>query len=271
MIALQSVKLTVEQKTEIDVALKRTLAAEVSQQTLQGFLVNLQEQELQQALQNYTSEGSMRLLDGEVDTLTLSNFNVFELSEIMSLGDANVLPILDYLFYRIERQLNSSHPTLVVLDEAWMMLKHQEFSAAIEKWLRTFRKKNATVIILTQNINDLFTGTSENLLTSIQNFIFLPNEQIKTPKQLELHEKIGLNEVDIETIFHGVPKRDYFLLSEQIDRKSFSLNLGPVALAFCSDRLVKELPRLEKQYGQAWQEAWLSELGITHSNLERRQ
>ena len=44
------------------------------------------------------------LLDAEEDGLPLSDFTVFEIEELMSLGDKYALPTLLYLFRRIERR-----------------------------------------------------------------------------------------------------------------------------------------------------------------------
>lgn len=47
---------------------------------------------------------------------------VFEIEELMNLGDKNLIPVLTYLFHRIETSLDGT-PTILVLDEAWIMLR----------------------------------------------------------------------------------------------------------------------------------------------------
>jgi type IV secretion system protein VirB4 len=44
------------------------------------------------------------LLDAEHDGLSLSEFTVFEIEELLNLGDKYALPVLLYLFRRIERR-----------------------------------------------------------------------------------------------------------------------------------------------------------------------
>ena len=67
----------------------------------------------------------------------------------MSLGEQVLLPVLTYLFHAIDRRLDG-RPTLIVLDEAWVMLANGAFGAKIEEWLRTLRKKNAAVVLATR-------------------------------------------------------------------------------------------------------------------------
>ena len=45
---------------------------------------------------------------------------VFEIEELMQLGDKNLIPVLLHLFHRIETAL-AGQPALLILDEAWVM------------------------------------------------------------------------------------------------------------------------------------------------------
>ena len=82
-------------------------------------------------MHEYTMAGSMRhLFDAQEDTLGMDSFTVFEIEELMSLAPKYGLPILFYLFRRIERALHGN-PAAIVLDEAWLMLAHPVFRAKI--------------------------------------------------------------------------------------------------------------------------------------------
>ena len=59
----------------------------------------------------------------------------------MNLGERSLVPVLTYLFRRIEKRLDGS-PSLIVLDEAWLMLGHPVFRAKIREWLKVLRKAN---------------------------------------------------------------------------------------------------------------------------------
>jgi hypothetical protein len=57
------------------------------------------------------------------------------------MGPRVIVPVVTYLFHRIDQRLDG-RPTLIILDEAWVMLSDSSFGAKIEEWLRTLRKKN---------------------------------------------------------------------------------------------------------------------------------
>ena len=50
----------------------------------------------------------------------------FETENLLQLDDKAVIPVLLYLFRRIEQRLDGS-PTLVLLDEVWSHLQHELF------------------------------------------------------------------------------------------------------------------------------------------------
>jgi type IV secretion system protein VirB4 len=105
------------------------------------------------------------------DALAFSPFMVFELEELMNLGEKNLVPVLTYLFHRIEKALDGS-PTLLLLDEAWIMLGHSVFRAKIREWLKVMRKANCAVVLATQSLSDAKTSgildvLSESCLTKI--------------------------------------------------------------------------------------------------------
>ncbi len=65
-----------------------------------------------------------RFLDADHDVLLDNAFITFELETLMGMGPKVVIPVLTYLFHRIEQRLDG-RPTLLVLDEAWMMLANE--------------------------------------------------------------------------------------------------------------------------------------------------
>ena len=61
-----------------------------------------------------------------------------------------VLPVLTYLFHRLEARFDG-RPTLLILDEAWVFLDNPLFAARIREWLKVLRKKNVAVVFATQS------------------------------------------------------------------------------------------------------------------------
>ena len=47
-------------------------------------------------------------------------FQVFEIGHLMNLGEQNLVPILLYLFHRVERRLREERPSLLIVEEAWI-------------------------------------------------------------------------------------------------------------------------------------------------------
>lgn len=41
--------------------------------------------------------------DAPADSMTLEKYTVFEIEDLMNLGEANLIPVLLYIFHRIEK------------------------------------------------------------------------------------------------------------------------------------------------------------------------
>ena len=187
---------------------------------------------------------------------------VFEIEDLMNLGDKNMVPVLTYLFRRIEKALDGS-PTILVLDEAWIMLGHPVFRAKIREWLKVMRKANCAVILATQSLSDARnSGILDVLTESCPTKIFLPNSAAEDAGQKELYVGMGLNDKQINILKTSEPKRDYYIVSPQ-GRRKVQLALKSKSLAFvgASDKeSIARIRELAVEYGpDAWQEAWLRE------------
>ncbi len=212
-------------------ALSNLAAAPQPERTLTGLTTLLQRNDLRQALQPYTLEGPYgRLLDADEDRLKLGAIQCFEMEELMHETGA-VLPVLTYLFHRLEERFDGS-PALLILDEAWLFLDNPAFAARIREWLKTLRKQNVSVIFATQGLSDIAgSSIAPAIIESCPSRIFLPNDRAVEPQSKAIYEAFGLNDRQIEIIARSVPKRDYYYQSRQGNRL-FELGLGPVALAF---------------------------------------
>ncbi|MBS0543376.1 MAG: conjugal transfer protein TrbE, partial [Proteobacteria bacterium] len=127
VLALNGVEATPAQRNEIGHAILSMQRS--GARTLSEFSVTIQDEAIRQAIRQYTVDGAMgHLLDAEEDGLALAGFTTFELEELLALGEKYALPVLLYLFRRIERSL-SGQPAAILLDEAWVMLGHPVFRA----------------------------------------------------------------------------------------------------------------------------------------------
>ena len=205
-------------------------SAPVGERTLTGLSVLLQSTELKQALAPFCLGGPFgRLLDAETEELGTADFQAFETEGLI--GSAATPAVLAYLFHRIEDRLDG-RPSLIIVDEGWLALDDGTFGGQLREWLKTLRKKNASVLFATQSLADIDNSAiAPAIVESCPTRIFLPNERAFEPQIADIYRRFGLNERQIEIVARAMPKRDYYCQSRRGNRL-FSLGLGEVALAF---------------------------------------
>jgi type IV secretion/conjugal transfer VirB4 family ATPase len=263
LVALQGVTITPDYRNAISRQL--SLMTESRRRSLSDFVSGVQMREIKDALQHYTVDGPMgQLLDAEQDGLALGAFQCFEIEELMNMGERNLVPVLTYLFRRIEKRLTGA-PSLIILDEAWLMLGHPVFRDKIREWLKVLRKANCAVVLATQSISDAErSGIIDVLKESCPTKICLPNGAAREPGTREFYERIGFNERQIEIVATAIPKREYYVVSPE-GRRLFNMALGPLALSFVGAtgrQDLKHIRSLHSEYGVAWPLHWLQQRGI---------
>jgi len=269
ILSLNNVETTPAQRNEIGSAILSMHAS--GARTLSEFSVTIQSEAVREAIRHYTVDGDMgHLLDAEKDGLALSDFTVFEIEELMGLGEKYALPTLLYLFRRIERSL-TGQPAAIILDEAWLMLGHPAFRAKIREWLKVLRKANCLVLMATQSLSDAAnSGILDVIVESTATKIFLPNVYARDEDTAALYRRMGLNNRQIEILATAQPKRQYYYVSEN-GRRLCDLALGPLALAFMGStdkESVAAIQRLEAKFGNSWVQAWLAGRNLKLSDYE---
>ncbi|HJW27686.1 MAG TPA: hypothetical protein VJ508_00375, partial [Saprospiraceae bacterium] len=159
-------------------------------------------------------------------------------------------------------------PTLILLDEAWLMLGHPLFKEKINEWLRTLRKKNAAVVFATQSLSDVVnSGLKDTILGNCPTKLLLANPEADTDSVRPYYQALGLNDRQIELIATMTPKRNYYLLSPE-GRRVFELGLGQTELAFLGASGKADIA-LARQflatYGPGWAEPWLRHRGLNRA------
>jgi len=200
----------------------------------------------------------------------LSDFSVFEIEELMNLKDEDAAPVLRYLFHKIEKSLDG-RPTMLILDEAWLMLGHPMFRDKIREWLKVLRKANCQVVLATQSLSDAAkSGIIDVLQESCPIKIMLPNDQAfnkgsdESFGPYDFYKRFGLNDRQIEIIADAISKREYYYLSG-LGTRLFNLSLGATALAFVgasSKEDIRKIDKLIEQHGEEWIPHWLSRQGV---------
>jgi type IV secretion system protein TrbE len=264
ILARETIVVTPEAKDHLWSALTSLASAPVGERTLTGLSVLLQSQTLKRALQPYCLGGPYgRLLDAEAERLGEAEVQAFETEGLI--GTSAAPAVLAYLFHRIEARLDG-RPTLLIVDEGWLALDDEGFAGQLREWLKTLRKKNASVIFATQSLSDIDgSAIAPAIIESCPTRLFLPNERAIEPQITAIYRRFGLNDRQIEILARATPKRDYYCQSRRGNRL-FELGLGRVALAFTaasskSDQAdIKQI--LEEHGREDFVAAWLQHRGL---------
>jgi type IV secretion system protein VirB4 len=261
ILAKEGVTIDPSAKEHIWSALTSLATSPVPERTITGLAVLLQSTALKQALKPYCVGGPFgRLLDAEAEHLGSASVQAFETEGLIGAGAAPA--VLTYLFHRIEGRLDG-RPTLLIIDEGWLVLDDPAFAQQLREWLKTLRKKNASVIFATQSLSDIDgSNIAPAIIESCPTRIFLPNERAIEPQITAIYRRFGLNDRQIEILARATPKRDYYCQSRRGNRL-FELDLGPIALAFCAASSKADHAAIERvlaEHGRdAFTAAWLAD------------
>ena len=268
LLALQGVSVTSVIRAKLERAIELIAVNDPAHRTLTELTAQLQNATLSSAIRPYAVGGNYgQLLDAASDDLQEGRFQVFEMKHLLALDDKVAIPVLLYLFHRIEQRLDGS-PTLIEIDEAWMALMHSLFGARINQWLLTLRKQNAAVVLATQSPSQLAQLSNRHtVVDSCPTRIYLPNPDAATPAQESLYRDLGLNDREIAIIQGATAKRHYYVKSSAGSRL-FELGLGPVALSFLAapsgssmEETRRHLEALIALHRDDWPAVWLEERG----------
>ena len=260
----EGIPITPEVKEHIWTALTSLASAPVTERTITGLAVLLQSNDLKQALRPYCFGGAHgRLLDAESEHLGSADVQAFEIEGLVGTGAAPA--VLSYLFHRIGDRLDG-RPTLLIIDEGWLALDDDGFAGQLREWLKTLRKKNASVIFATQSLSDIDNSSiAPAIIESCLTRLLLPNERAIEPQITTIYRRFGLNDRQIEILARATPKQDYYCQSRRGNRL-FELGLSEVGLALCAassktdQRLISDMLA---EHGRAgFLDAWLRARGV---------
>ena len=260
----EGVEITPEVKEHLWTALTSLASAPAGERTITGLAVLLQSNDLKQALRPYCVGGAYgRLLDAESEHLGEATVQAFETEGLIGTGAAPA--VLAYLFHRIEDRLDGS-PTLIIIDEGWLALDDEGFAGQLREWLKTLRKKNASVVFATQSLSDIDGSViAPAIIESCQTRLLLPNERAIEPQITAIYRRFGLNDRQIEILARATPKRDYYCQSRRGNRL-FELGLSEVALALCATSAKTDqtaIARILAEHGRTdFLAAWLRERSV---------
>ncbi|YBV94007.1 conjugal transfer protein TrbE (plasmid) [Phyllobacteriaceae bacterium JZ32] len=260
----EGIAITPDAKEHIWTALTSLASAPVEERTITGLTVLLQSNDLKQALRLYCVGGPYgRLLDAETEHLGSASVQAFEIEGLVGTGAAPA--VLSYLFHRIGDRLDG-RPTLLIIDEGWLALDDEAFAGQLREWLKTLRKKNASVIFATQSLSDIdHSAIAPAIIESCPTRLLLPNERAVEPQITAIYRRFGLNERQIEILARATPKKDYYCQSRRGNRL-FELGLSEVGLALTAASSKSDqaaIARIFAEHGRdGFLAAWLRHRGV---------
>src|ERR1700686_676760 len=128
---LQSIRLVPAQRKALWRALELVGEGPAEQRTISNLVTQVQDNTVRDGLNAFSLAGPLgRFLDADRDVLLEEPFVTFELETLMAMGPKVIVPVVTYLFHRIDQRLDG-RPTLIILDEAWIMLADSSFGAKI--------------------------------------------------------------------------------------------------------------------------------------------
>lgn len=176
---------------------------------------------LGERLHRWTQTGQFgHLFDNVEDTLAFSRFQTFNFDGWSDYPDV-LEPLLFYVLQRasseIEKAANTATFKMFVIDEAWIFLKNKTIRDWIVRGEKTWRKKNAAMILATQSVVELAASDLLHIVNeSCPTKIFLANPNIDRRLYSEIFQ---LNDTQLELLESLVPKRELLLIQPRGTKK----------------------------------------------------
>lgn len=230
--------------------------------------LSLQDPVLREAITSFNSGQYRRLLNGTEPAFSGFDILGFEMSSLVK-SDTHehdlAIPVIKAIFNELEQLFKDKRPTLLILEEAWLYLRHKLFRDKLNDWFKTLRKANVSVIFISQDLDDIVkSGAASTIQSSCMTRLYLPNKKAGESFVADQYRTFGLNEQQIALIKEATPKQDYYYQSE-LGNRLFKLDLGAVAQAFLCISEKSDMDQFNKLYqpnNPKWILDWLSYKGL---------
>jgi type IV secretion/conjugal transfer VirB4 family ATPase len=176
---------------------------------------------LGERLQRWIGKGQFGyLFDNVEDTLSFARFQTFNYDGWSDYPDV-LEPFLFYVLQRtsseIEKPANTATFKVFLADEASIFLKNPVIRDWVIRAERTWRRKNAAMVLATQSVVELADAGVLNIINeSCPTKIFLANPNIDRKLYAEIFQ---LNDTQLELFESLVPKREMLLIQPRGTKK----------------------------------------------------
>lgn len=194
-------------------------------------LANLLPRALAARLHKWIGEGRYAsLFDNVEDTLTVERLQVFDF-EAMRAYPMLLEPLLFYVLHRVVARIQDpaegSALKVCVMDEAWRFIQHPTLRTYVQEGLKTWRKRNAAMILATQTVEDFASADIlRPVVESCPTKLLLANPALDRRHYAELFQ---LNEMELDLLTGLIPRQQILLkrpdlakvLTLAVDPKSY--------------------------------------------------
>jgi len=164
---------------------------------------DLRLRDIGQQLFPFTSKGSYgRYIAGKNNVTFNNQFTVLELDELQGRKHLRQVVLLQ-LIYQIQQEVflgDRNRKKIVVVDEAWDLLKEGEVSVFMEHAYRKFRKYGGSVVIATQSINDLYENAVGRAIAENSASMYLLGQTQETVESVKRSGRLTLSEGGFEQL-----------------------------------------------------------------------
>ena len=205
-----------EDTTELRERVEDLYKAPTADRTLSS-LVRTLPRAMWPAMSRWHGDGAWaRFFDGAgEDTLELADWQVIDLAgaaEHDDLCEAALFFLLERLRLALDNPAEAARVKLMVVDEAWRYLNDRAVLTYLAEAAKTWRKRNAALVLATQSAVDLTdTEGAQALLESLPTKLFLANPDLPADVQTTFR----LNDTEMKTIRGLLPKRELYLRRAQ--------------------------------------------------------
>jgi type IV secretion system protein VirB4 len=167
------------------------------------------------------------LFDNVEDTLTFERLQVFDF-DAMRAFPALIEPLLFYILHRVNERLLAERYAgtlkLCVMDEAWRFIQNATLRAYVQEALKTWRKRNAAMILATQTIDDFASvDLLRTVVESCPTKLLLANPALDRSRYSELFQ---MNEMELDLLTSLMPRRQILLKRPDLT-KVLTLSVDP--------------------------------------------
>jgi type IV secretion system protein VirB4 len=167
------------------------------------------------------------LFDNVEDSLTFDRLQVFDF-DAMRAYPALLEPLLFYVLHRVTERIQDPAEVgtlkLCVMDEAWRFIQHPTLRTYVQEALKTWRKRNAAMILATQAIDDF--ASADLLRTVVESCptkLLLANPALDRRQYADLFR---MNEMELD-VLSGLIPRQQMLLKRPDLAKVLTLTVDP--------------------------------------------